>query len=180
MLKKSFLLVILLLLSTVSSLEASSEDKIKSIYLGRFPMFFKWPQKNDTFNICIYNDSKFTKKLAKGYKNELPNGTAVNIIGITIGGLSNIRQKCQIFYARNESIRKNIFLLDDFDKTDVLLISDEYDDIYNASIVSFYLKDNKIKFVINHQKLLESGLDVSSKLLKYGKVVNRAGASYAQ
>jgi len=180
MIKKSFLLVVLLFLSTLNSLEASSEDKIKSMYLGRFSMFFKWPHKSDTFNMCIYNDSKFTKKLAKEYSNKLPNGTVLNVIGIKIGGLSKVRQKCQIFYARNESIRKNIFLLDDFDKTDVLLISDEYDDIYNASNVSFYLKDNKIKFVINHQKLLDSGLDVSSKLLKYAKVVNPVRANYVK
>jgi len=180
MLKKSFLLVVLFLLSAISSLEASPEDKIKSIYLGRFSMFFKWPKKNDTFNICIYNDAKFSKNLLKEYKNKLPNGTTLNVIGIKVGGLSKVRHKCHIFYARNESLRKKMFLLDDFDKTDVLLVSDEHDDVYNASTISFYLKNNKIRFVINHQKLLESGLEVSSKLLKYAKVVNPVGSSDAK
>jgi len=169
---KKYVFLLLLFFSTVTILEASSEDKIKSIYIGRFSMFFKWPQKSNTFNICIYNDSKFTKDLSRRYKNRLPNGSPLNVIAIKIGGLSKVRQKCNILYARNESIRKNIFLLDDFDKMNVLLISDEYDDIYHGSIISFYLKENKVKFVINHQKLLDSGLEVSYKLLKYAKVIN--------
>jgi len=178
---KRYIFLLLLFLSTAIILEANSEDKIKSIYIGRFSMFFKWPQQSNTFNICIYNDSKFTKDFSKQYKNRLPNGIPLNVIAIKIGGLSKVRQKCNILYIRNESIRKNIFLLDDFNKTNVLLISDEHDDVYHGSIISFYLKENKIKFVINHQKLLDSGLDVSYKLLKYAKVVNHVvGNNYAK
>jgi len=177
---KKFTVFLFLSLFIISTLNASSEDKIKSMYIGRFSMFFKWPIKSDTFNMCIYNDSKFAKILKKEYKNRLPNGSALNVIAIKVGGLSNIGEKCHILYSRNSSIRKNIFLLDDFDKTNVLLISDEYDDINHGAMVSFYLKDNKIRFVINQKKLLDSGLNVSYKLLKYAKVVNPVDRDYVK
>jgi len=178
---KRYVFLLLFLLSTVTTLEAGLEDKIKSIYIGRFSMFFKWPKQSNTFNICIHNDSKFTNFFSRQYRNRLPNETPLNVIAIKTGELLKVRQKCNILYVRNESIRENKFLLDDFNKTNVLLISDEYDDIYHGSIISFYLKENKVRFVINHKKLLASGLEVSYKLLKYAKIVNPVvGNSYAK
>jgi len=178
---RRYAFLLLLLLSTVITLEASLEDKIKSIYIGRFSMFFKWTKNSNTFNICIYNDNKFANFFSRQYRNRRPNEIPLNVIAIKTDELLKVRQKCNILYARNESIRDNKPLLEDFNKTNVLLISDEYDDIYHGSVISFYLKDNKVRFVINHKKLLESGLEVSYKLLKYAKIVNPiVGNSYAK
>ncbi|QSZ42412.1 DUF4154 domain-containing protein [Sulfurimonas aquatica] len=164
-------LILLSFISLPTYLNAISEDEIKQIYLEKFSMFIEWPQDIERFNICIYNDKKFAISLQDKYESKKFSNYDLRITPLSIGEHNIESKECNMLYIRNTNYAQEITFVNNISSENILIISDNYDDIYRGSMISFYLKDNKLKFVINNEVLKKASLKASYKLLKFAKVV---------
>lgn len=171
----NYFIILLLLLQATSSF-ASSKDQIKKIYLERFVMFIEWPYEIKTFNMCIYDDRKFAKSIKKSYKKNLFNGYPLKVKSIKKSDEEIDISECHIFYMRSTDDIE----IKNFKNIGTLLISDNYDDIYEGCMISFYQDGKKSRFVINQKNLNDANLKVSYKLLDFAKVIDPIGESYVK
>jgi len=173
MIKK--VLITFFLFLELTSLHAISENKIKEVYLERFSMFITWPQEIDTFKVCVYNDREFALSLQNNYHSKQFNKHSVEVIPLTLGVSKSETQGCHMLYIRNIKLKRQKAFIDALEKKNMLIISDDYDDIYDGSMISFYLDNNKFRFVINQDNLNSAQLKASYKLLKFATVINSKG-----
>jgi len=164
-----YVFIFLLPLFLAIDLHAYSEDEIKSMYIDRFTMFFQWPKNSEDYEICIYNDPDFSKFIETNHKHK-SHTHQLFIKYISAQDIEEQIDTCNIFYIRNKSFKPYAPL---FKGKNILIVSDLSDDIYQDAMVSFLFNDNKIKFAINHKNLLNAGLNVHYKMLKYATIVDR-------
>jgi len=165
--------VYLLFLScSISPLFAMSEENIKIAYLERFALFIEWPKPIKTYNICIFNDSSFSKTLQKSYDSRLFNDRPLTVIPILPGSSVEEMSKCHILFFRTEKPAQNEKQLSILQKNNVLLISDEASDARKGASIGFYLENNVFRFLLNQQNLEAANLKASYKLLNFASVID--------
>ena len=178
MLKK--VLITFLLFFEIPTLHAISENQIKEVYLERFSMFITWPQKINTFKVCVYNDKEFAQSLQNNYQSKQFNKRPIEVVPLTLGVSQSKTDGCHMLYIRNIKLKRKKAFIDGINKKNMLIISDEYDDIHDGSMISFYLDQNKFRFVINQDNLNSAQLKASYKLLKFATVINSKGGKHAK
>ncbi|OHD85813.1 YfiR family protein [Sulfuricurvum sp. RIFCSPLOWO2_12_FULL_43_24] len=160
-----------------SSLLAVSEESIKAAYLERFTMFIQWPKPIESYTICVYDDDSFAQTLQKSYSSRLFNNHPLKVIPLKVGTPSEEMIKCHILYFRGSKPHQNEALLNTLRKNNVLMISDDDDDVKRGAMIGFYLQNNSFRFLINQRNLENADLSVSYKLLNFATVIEPTGGS---
>lgn len=156
-----------------ASLESSLEENIKAAYLFNFAKFVEWPptafsSKDDPLNICVLGDDPLAggvkllenksvagRKLMIHQKNSCEDGDIYHIVYI------------------GESKRKNLLkILSRFQKKPVLTVSSINDFAGQGGMIGFVRKGNLVRFEVNRQTVMDSGLTISSRLLKLALIVD--------
>ncbi len=170
-----FVLWLVLHLCVASMLQALSEANIKAAYLERFAMFIQWPHTVEKYNVCVYEDRSFANVLEKSYKSGLFNNRPLNVIPLTAGASAETLGTCHILYYRGSKPNQNIATLNHLQEKNVLVISDDADDVKRGGMLSFYIQNNAYRFVINQRNLQNAELSASYKLLNFATVVDPVG-----
>lgn len=160
-----------------ASVHAISEESIKAAFLERFTMFIQWPKPIESYNICIYDDDSFAQTMQKSYSTRLFNNHPLKVISLKVGTPSEEMIKCHILYFRGSKPHQNEALLNTLRKNNVLMISDDDDDVKRGAMIGFYLQNNAFRFVINQRNLENADLSVSYKLLNFATVIEPTGGS---
>ena len=150
-----------------------SEYQVKAAYLYNFGKFVALPQqasssKTDTFNICILGQDPFGGVLDSALAGEIIGGkTAV------AKRIMNLEEatSCQIlFISSSESVRLDR-ILKALDRNAILTVSDMEKFSQRGGMIQFVSADNKIRFQVNLSAAQNSGLSLSSELLKVAVAV---------
>ena len=168
MLKK--IIPFLLVFSFISSLYASEkENVIRAVVLERIAQFVSYKDLSKEFNICVYKN----KTLSKSFKN-LYDGRSYKNLPIKVLDVSVINKLeiCNVVYISNLTKRTKAKILKK-SKEQILLVSQNVDDINNGYMIALYFEKKKLKFNINQGAIVDAGLKVNYRLLTVAsKVVN--------
>ena len=143
------------------------EYRIKAAFLYNFAKFIQWPESafvdpESPVFICILGKDPLT--------GALKNLTAKTVRGrrIVISHIKNIRsvKECHIlFVTKSEKTRAN-HIISKLKDSPVLTVSDMDDFVKAGGMIGMARAENKIRFRINLVSAQNSGLTISSQLLK--------------
>lgn len=153
-------------------LESTSEDNIKAAYLFNFAKFVEWPKEafrsdNEPIYVCVLGDDSLASILSS-IENKTVGGRKLDIISdqTDVGS-----RNCHILYIGDSFGRKGPYLLDSIRQKPVLTVSSQEGFASEGGMIGFIRKGNYIRFEVNLDAVRESGLSISSRLLKLAVIV---------
>lgn len=171
---------LLLQLCAAAMLQAASEESLKAAYMERFAMFIQWPHPIEKYTVCIYNDTSFASVLQKSYASRLFNNRPINVLSLNTGASIEELSSCHILYYRGAKPNQNTTQLNQLQKNNVLVISDNEDDAKKGGMIAFYMEKNVYRFIINQRNLENAHLTASYKLLNFATVIEATGGRDAR
>ena len=149
------------------------EYKIKAGYLYNFTKFISWPEnKSTTFNLCILGEDPFGLIINPIEKRTVHNKPIRLYRYQTVSEIKH----CHIVYlgesedkwGNSELSFSGVLTISSLEKT--LTVSDSRQITQAGGMISFFLKEGKVKLLVNLQALRKSGLEVSAKLLEVAEI----------
>ncbi len=143
-----------------------NEYLVKAAFTLNFARLTQWPEQKLKFsqniNICVMGNETLKSSF------HMVNGKIINghISHFTIISRLNMIRQCHILVISGikQSNMRQIFKL--AQQHSILTISELPDIHQSGAILNFIIQNNKIRFQIDPVKALQSGLKISSRLLK--------------
>jgi hypothetical protein len=169
-----FFLAALVSLSKLSFAQDNSiEYKIKAGYLYNFTKFISWPEnESETFNLCIIGKDPFGSIIDPIEKRTVKNKP------IRLYRLQSIAEAkyCHIIYfgGSNQHLSKidlalsGILTVGSIENS--LTVGETKKFSQAGGMFAFFLKEGKVKLLINQQALKKSNLEVSAKLMEIADI----------
>jgi hypothetical protein len=163
--------VLLLILSTFpASADNLTEAKVKAAFLYNFTKFITWPVtssgvRTEPFTIC-----ELGEKPLEGMIDETVRGKSVDDRPFRTRHVETKQDRlgCQVFFLPAGQRLSSSDIAQDAGLYGVLTVSESEDidrpDRFTA-MITFILKDGKVRFVINGKAAEKAGLTISSRLL---------------
>lgn len=167
------LISIAILVGAATPLSARAEEpllyeyRIKAAFLYNFVKFIQWPESafidpESPVFICILGEEPLMEALQ--------NLTAKTVRGrrIVISHIKNIRsfKECHILFVAESKKSRIKHTISKFKGSPVLTVSDMDDFVKAGGMIGMVRVENKIRFQINLVSAQDSGLTISSQLLK--------------
>ena len=132
-----------------------------------------WPNMADdeTLIVCLLAKShNFTESLQRFDKQKSRSKERkMKIDVVSVDKLSH----CHLVVLLGDQNRQSSQLLNSVAKLSVLTISDDPQFTAKGGHISFFKENNKLRFEINYQATIDSGLKISSRLLPLARVINK-------
>jgi len=167
-----FLILVCSFSGTITAQTSEKEANLKAAFIYNFTKYIEWDSNNeDDFIIGVMGSSPVTASL-----NEIAKTNMVNNKKITVRVFSKPEDigDCNILFIPvipENSLYSLQSILDKADKG-MLTISEEPGFAKQGTAFNFFITNDKLKFEANLKTLLQSGLKVSSQLLKLAKIVD--------
>jgi len=148
--------------------KASSETQLKAVFLYNFTQFIEWPagsfgSNESPFIIGVLGKNTFGTYLDEVIEGETVAGRPI-VIKYYPSVLSEIGE-CQILFIQKAS--PEITKATQFVKgKPILTVSDAENFMKQSGMLRFYVESGKIRFEINKEVSSQSGLTISSKLMR--------------
>jgi hypothetical protein len=170
--KSYFKVIIFSLLTLCPVLPTHAEHgdsylKLVTALTFNFAKFTDWDNTpTDTLNICFLDDEY--AHYVDGFKGKSIQKKTLNVK--KINALAEAKQ-CQILLLskKDESILKRLFTA--IQNEPILTISDQSGFIAQGGMIELYQQDNKIRFDISNTRIKDTGLKISSQVLKLARNV---------
>lgn len=178
--RQIFTFVALLCLSPCTAMQAGAQAKapseyaVKAAFLYNFTKFVEWPpdaldEKDTLLQICVIGESPFGDELENTIEGKKVDGKSV-----TIAYAQSAKEALSydvVFVARSEESSLD-GILKKLTTRAILTISDIDDFAERGGTIGFFVEDKRIRFKINVDVAEESGLQISSKLLRLARIVD--------
>jgi hypothetical protein len=139
-----------------------SEYEVKAAFLVNFAQFVKWPAKPGVQpSIGILGDDPF-------------GGALERVAHGNIGRSQRLEdlKGCQILFISKSERPRIGQILASLQGTGVLTVSDIEEFARKGGVIGFFMDGAKVRFEINPEAGQKAGLEISSKLMKLGRIVN--------
>jgi hypothetical protein len=174
-------------LSALAPCQAQREDDVdrgpdlKAAYLYNFGLYTVWPAKawestRDYFVIGVLGSDALVPLLNQVYATKTLQGKK-----ILVKHFANPAKytPCQILFiteepgpGRKDTAEERLSaVLKRAQEGHVLLVGESEGMVLKGAMLSFFIEDNRMKFEVNPARAHEAGLQLSSKLLRIGKIV---------
>ncbi len=149
-----------------------NEYEVKAAFLVNFFKFVEWPSRDGngakTYSLCIYGSDPFGQ-----YADTID---GVKIRGRTLkvkrvvsrGGI----RECNVLFVSSSERRRVSALLDSVKGMDLLTVGDTEGYAQSGIMVNFYIVGKNVRFEINLNAIRRARINVSSQLLKLGRIVD--------
>ena len=132
----------------------------------------KWPEKkgegNDELNLCVVGDNVVLQSFFS------VDGTTLNNKPLRIINLSRLlnMERCQVLYVSDlkQNLLQQVFL--QLENKPILTIGDRHKFAESGGMVGLENVQGKISLLINLVAVQQSGLNISSRLLKLARIIN--------
>jgi hypothetical protein len=145
-----------------------SEYKVKAAYLYNFGRFVNWPEKvtpeqDGVFAVCVFGPDPFGPVLDS------------TLAGVSLDGKPVVTKRitkpqdataCRILFINSTEESHLREILAAVDQAGVLTVSDMPDFSRRGGMIQFILEGERIRFEVNLANAANSGLTLSSELLK--------------
>ena len=176
------LALLLLAIFALRPLAAGAEDNlelaVKATYLVKFLPFVTWPASafpapDSPFILCVGGTDPFGALLDRAADGQSFSGhvLAVRRLEDSAGGPA-----CQMVYIAPGNAGAARRSLDIARGRPVLTVTDAAEAGEPEGMLNFVMTEGKVRFTIDEDAARESGLDISSKLLRLAVSVRRGGA----
>jgi len=158
------------LLTGVAHADAVPEYEMKAAYLYNLATFTNWPaQSGSTVKLCLLGKDHFSGAL------ERLTGYSASGVRITLSYLPNLQdaRTCQILFIDGSEAANAADIVKQVEKLPVLTVTDNLDLFRAGVIVGLFLDNRRLSFDVNYQLALNASLNMSSKLLRVARNVNR-------
>lgn len=128
------------------AIESQSEEAVKAAFLYHFFNFIEWPNsKNDSYVLCIIDDPKLFTESQNAFSNKQVKGRKIQVV-------PHDEDACHIRISDSSAASTSNMLT-------IGALSD-------GAMLEFVIRDHKVRFVIDSQRIKASALQISSQLLK--------------
>jgi hypothetical protein len=165
---------LLLSLGTIAYGETPAEKEyaIKAAFIYNFAKFVEWPSesmsKSETLNVCVLGENPFGLSLKNLEGKEVQSKKFIVRKAKTIENMG----QCHIVFV-GKSFRNNLSeILAILRGQNVLTVGDMQGFAQQGGMIGFFVKDEMIRFEINLEAAQQTGLKISSKLLKLATIVS--------
>jgi|SRR5690554_87834 len=147
-----------------------NELDLKAAYIFNFMKFVEWPEERSDalpqINVCAYSGDPILAKLKRLESQRIRN---LKVVLQVYDSAADINQ-CQLIYLNVISAEKRAEILQAVKNKPVLTIGHEgrYSD--DDEIITFFAKNNRLRFDINYRQAQQGGLQISSRLLRLARV----------
>ncbi len=145
----------------------SLEYAVKAAYLTKFGIYVEWPSTafaspSSTLNLCVIGDDPFGAALDTAAGTQRIDGRA-----IAVRRLKAVTRDagCHILYVSNSEAQRSPQIIDSVRGSGVLTVGDARANGSAAPVISFVIKDNRVRFNVDEEAAAQNGLTISSKLL---------------
>lgn len=153
------------------ALEAT-EPAIKAAFLYKFGFFVEWPQASfasgdSPINLCIVGDDTFGALLDDTVK-----GKKIGNRTVAVRRMDAVTKNsgCHILYLPGAADARAVQTLAALKGSNVLTVTDEKSN-GDGGIISFVMKDNRVRFDIDDAAAASGGLAIDSRLLNLALAV---------
>ena len=171
------LILIVCLLPAISGIASprpnlTNEYLVKAAFTLNFARLTQWPDNKDTsseqFTICVMGNETLKQTFS------LVDGQNINGTISHLKIISRVRdiKSCQVLIVNAIQQRKMKQIFKSAHKLSILTISELPDISKSGAILNFINEGNKIKFQISIPRAKQSGLKISSRLLKLAQIRN--------
>jgi hypothetical protein len=149
------------------------EYQVKAAFIYKFINFIEWPPEsgfNDSpsINLCIIGDDPFGRAI-DDMRSEIIKGKKPAIR--RYASYEEARNCHIIFIPASEKYNAG-HILKSARKSTALTVGDIEEFAGKGAIISFFIEESKVRFIINTEAARRSGLKISAKLLKLSKVTS--------
>ena len=176
---KSFLLLVLLLVSLQNSLHAQSrESLIKAGFIEKFTHFVEWPDimadsdSSNTFVIKIIGKSLIGNALE-----DLFNSVSIKGMEVKIEYISSEEEigSCRILFISGSESGNLSEILKYTTGKPILTIGDTKGFGEKGVLINLFNEGNYIRYEVNKTGIEKSGLEINSLLLSYAVIIESNG-----
>jgi hypothetical protein len=143
---------------------APGEYEVKAAFLYNFAKFVEWPEgaleQRDRFTICVVGTSDVSEQLKRVVEGRNVSGLAVAVRTLED---ADSDADCQMLFAPGNASARSIT---EKASSGVLTVGEYASFARDGGMINFVFIDKKVRFEINRKRAEESGLAISSKLLK--------------
>ena len=159
----------------VSSRAATSEpeDELKSAIVLSFLRYSEWPNppSGDTaLTVAVLGRPAFAQVLRRVLDGKVVNGRPIRVLEIKSAAEPHA---CQVLYVASDKSADIKPALAEARSTRALTIGESDRFLDYGGAVNLLLVDGHMSFEVNLQALAGSGIEISSKLLRYGQIKGR-------
>jgi len=166
--------------SSAESVAVPTPSDIEAAYLYNFEKFVSWPSDSGhdsaPFAICILGEDSFGESLNSLIADETHQGRKLVVRRLSSTATAN---DCQILFIGQSEESRLAKDLSALQKKPVLTVSTLPDFLEHGGMIQFLLQNRKVRFSVNLPAAEQSGLVLSSQLLKVAVSVNTKPAQEA-
>lgn len=155
----------------VETLASHREDAIKSGFLYNFARYSQgdWfnAELKPGYNICSF-DSQFVDTAAHTLKDRRIENVPV-VVHLLRSEFDDIRDCNTLFISKNH-LDKWPYLIKHKQISKLMLVGEFNGFIETGGHINFFIVGGKVRFAVNISKLKESGINMSSKVLRLGRI----------
>lgn len=167
-----FLFVPSILLSAIQ--DVAREADLMAVYVFNFIKYIHWPdeEQDDEFAITIIGDCEFADQLKEIAKKKKVRGRKIRIAEVE--NVNGITDSHILLIAESEipNLKEILSNIKDIQAVTVAYYPGSAD---IGVAINLVMQDNRIRFEFNKLALEDTGVTVSSKLLKLAKFVSTSG-----
>ena len=167
------LLMAMVVPATTVKAASAIEYAIKGTYLFKFGAFVEWPKTvfasaESPLVIGILGEDPFGSDLDQSLKNQTVEGRQVVLMRF-----KRVEQArdAQILFIGHDTLQPRENILADLRGRSVLTVTDKSSQ--RGGIITFLLRDNKVRFEIDVNAADQAGLKISSKLINLAVAANK-------
>lgn len=143
-----------------------SEYEVKANFLAKFADFVDWPSGATTVVIGVLGDDPFGGSLDKAVQGQTVAGRPVMIK--RSHRLEDLRT-CQVLFVTKSERGRAGEVLAAVQGAPVLTVGDFEQFTKEGGVIAFVLTEGKVRFEVNAGAAKQTGLKISSRLLKYSR-----------
>lgn len=163
------LLILLLPLSSHAQPQEASEYEVKAGFVYNFTKFTEWPEGalDGGFNICVLGEDPFGTHL------DSITGKAVGNRKVVIKKADSVRDigGCQVLFISSSEKGRIQEIIEAVRDKNILTVGDTEVFAKNGVIINLFMENKKVRFEINPDAAVRSGLRISPRLLGLARIV---------
>jgi hypothetical protein len=148
----------------------ATDSEVKAAFLCGFAEFVDWPSlgQDETVTIGILGKDPFGSLLEETVKNR-----ALRNRKLVVRRVSTLEEaaRCQIVFVSNSEAQKVDDVLRFLGKGSILTVSDIDGFAERGGVIGFAVEDKRVRFHVNVASAEQARLQISSRLLKLGRLV---------
>ncbi len=159
---------------------ADAEDELKCATLLAFVQNAHWmepPTANSPLTVGVAGRVAFLRLLRAGMEGKTVNGHPLQVVEMRVPADPNC---CQVLYFATDKLAEIKSVLQAFSSAHVLTIGETDGFLDQGGAVNLFLLDGHMAFEASLGALGRAGIEISSKLLRFGQIRDRGKGRQAQ